>query len=338
MRQGPARRGCSARRSAAAGPALADRGSNSCRRKRRTRTGSRCGQLPVRADGHRDLPHVAPKLFKRRPPEVPVAVVGAVHLEVRRERERRGQVGIVERVRGLEEAEPRQPAPLRVGQEREPRTEPGAEGALNLRRIHAHHDDPRIGDLELVLELTQPTHVALLLGTPPSSRGEERDRVARSQLPQQARTAGVVRQVEVRECAAGLHVSGALAKFTENARHQITTVVYRSRSSSRERSYCWLPLLPLRAPRSTKSLTSDSSRAGPATRYTRRSGPLSTSKFVSVSTRAPAAVRIAVAVPAAECATGSKLPRRSSMLREPSGVTRSTRSLTSSSRNMERPR
>jgi hypothetical protein len=130
----------------------------------------------------------------------------------------------VQGVGGLLQPEPREPAPLGIGEEGEAGAEPGAEGGLHLRRIDVQHDDARIGDLKLVLKTAELTQIALLLRAPPAARGEQGQRVAAGELGQPPVPPGVVGQVEVGEAVARIQRSGALAKFTENARHQITTV------------------------------------------------------------------------------------------------------------------
>ncbi len=125
-------------------------------------------------------------------------------------------IGAVHVVGALEQAEPGKPAALGVGEKGEARAESGAECGQNFGRVDAEHDDPRVGDLELVLHGTQPAHKALLLGAPPTARGDQDERIAPGEFGERPGPARVVGQVEVGELLAGLQhqrptVTGSLS-------------------------------------------------------------------------------------------------------------------------------
>ena len=115
-----------------------------------------------------------------------------------------------------------EPAALGVREEGEAGAEPRPERRLDLGRVDADDDDPRVGDLELVLEPAELAHVPLLLRTPPTAGGEQRDRVPARELREGARSPGVIGEVEIGEAAARREVGHGTRKAVARHRWAVT--------------------------------------------------------------------------------------------------------------------
>ena len=111
-------------------------------------------------------------------------------------------VWVVERVGGLSESQLRLDLAVGIGQERPACSEPGAKRRIDLRRVDAHRDHPRVGDLSVFLEREEAAEERLLLGAPPAPVKVQHGGIAAHELGELALIAGVVKQLEVGDLVA----------------------------------------------------------------------------------------------------------------------------------------